>query len=50
MMTFTKNCNDDNRNNYLVFKYFLDKQNERRSLKHAFGKYYIGTTTFGNIF
>lgn len=44
--TFTKRCNEDNRGSYLAFKYFLDKQNERLSLKNAFGKYYIDSHSF----
>ncbi len=33
-------CNSDTRGNKQLFKYFLDKQDERRSLQNAFGKYY----------
>jgi len=43
LFTMTKKCNEDNRNNSPLFSYFLDQQNQWRSLKNAFGKYYINT-------
>ena len=44
--SFQSQCNENARGNYLAFKYFLAKQNERRSLKNAFGKYYRDASDF----
>ena len=41
-----KKCNADNRWSNVLFQYFLDKQNQWRSLKNAFGKYYIDSSDF----
>lgn len=41
-------CDQDNRNGKALFKYFLDKQNQMRSLDNAFGKYYIDQSDFDN--
>lgn len=44
--TIKKKCSEDTRGTYPAFDYFLDKQDQWRSLKHAFGKYYIDSDEF----
>ncbi len=39
-------CSWDNRNGKALFDYFLDKQDDMRSLENAFGKYYLDSNDF----
>ncbi len=44
--TIREKCNEDNRGNMSLFSYFTNQQNGLRSLKNAFGKYYIPSDDF----